>query len=75
MKHQWGKITAKLYKCCGCGHEEKLETNHFHECYPECSVCHSEGRWGPQVWFCLEPKEQEPVLRLEYLIRRERLKR
>lgn len=34
-------VSYKLYRCTKCGNEEKLQTNHYGECYPFCKgTCH-----------------------------------
>lgn len=30
------KYAVRLYECEKCGHQEKIGTNHYGQCYPEC---------------------------------------
>ncbi len=53
------ELKEKLYACKVCGHEKRITTNHFGECYSSgnintCPTCPPFKR--PNTWVC---KEQE----------------
>ena len=57
------RITPKLYKCKRCGHEQKISTNHYGECYswgrvnacPKCPPWAKYSEFGGSTsWICIE---------------------
>jgi hypothetical protein len=48
-KKTTGKLSHKPYQCAECGKERELQTNHWGECYPWCTVCEQ-----PTTHKCLE---------------------
>lgn len=59
-----GAMTEKLYRCKRCGHEQRIATNHFGECYSyghynTCPACPPWANYpefgGLTVWICVEP--------------------
>ena len=36
-----GRFCDKAYRCASCGKESLIETNHWGQCYPLCSICQS----------------------------------
>jgi hypothetical protein len=64
MKPITGKITSKRYRCQRCGHEQKISTNHYGECYsaghsnccPKCPPWAKFAEFGSSTtWVCVEP--------------------
>lgn len=50
--------SLKLYRCKECGHEQRIQTNHYGECYSfgnynTCPQCPPYKR--PNTWVCVEP--------------------
>jgi len=61
MKASW-----KLYKCKKCGHEKRIQTDHYGECYGymDSNMCHICGSEEQQncTWLCQEkPPEGEKI--------------
>ena len=41
-----GKATYKNYRCCNCGHEHSIQTNHWGVVMNHCSNCSWKATWG-----------------------------
>jgi DNA-directed RNA polymerase subunit RPC12/RpoP len=39
QKPTTGKYSQKRYRCCDCGHEREVGTNHWGEIYGKCPAC------------------------------------
>lgn len=50
-----GKVEVKRYRCCECGHEQQMSTNHYGEVYSRCPRCgwKHPGQSGRHA--CVEP--------------------
>jgi DNA replicative helicase MCM subunit Mcm2 (Cdc46/Mcm family) len=49
------KVCSKLYRCCHCGHEHYVSTNHYGEVYSDCPKCQWKWPMDPGRHECLEP--------------------
>jgi len=50
-----GKVSWKQYKCCSCGHEHSISTNHYGETYGPCPNCSWKRPLKANKHVCVEP--------------------
>jgi DNA-directed RNA polymerase subunit RPC12/RpoP len=50
-----GKYSHKQYRCCTCGHEHSVDTNHYGEVYSRCLSCGWKHPMESGRHECIEP--------------------